>query len=64
MAVYRDQVIAIGTDDVDHALDHPRSFLRSIVALFWSGLWGGKQMSMAERQAFREFTKGYQRADT
>ncbi|MBT6153145.1 MAG: hypothetical protein HOL01_17425 [Planctomycetaceae bacterium] len=53
MAVFQDQVLALGTDDVDellHAPDETDGY----------GVWGPKSMTEAERSTLRQFIDGFE----
>ena len=53
MAGFQDQVLALGTDDVDellHAPDETDGY----------GVWGPKSMTEAERSTLRQFIDGFE----
>lgn len=63
MALYKDQVIAIGTDDVDSLLDDPKGTLEYASEDAWEGSWGQRQMLESEREALKHFVDGYEAAE-
>ena len=56
MAVYRDQVLAIGTDDVDDMLNEPHDFE-------CYGIWGSAHMTEDERAMLQLFTDNFESSD-
>lgn len=59
MAVYKSQVIAIGTDDVDDVLQSPAETAEAA----WEGMWGREQMTAAELNAYHAFAQGHELPD-
>ena len=65
MGIYKDQVIAIGTDEVDEILGDPQPSLEyySSLEYFQERMWGHNQMTLSEQEALQQFSVGHTSAD-